>query len=231
MGEMMVSRRRGLWRRLALVALFAAAASGCASTQDQEVQRLRARATYEQGLSHLGDKRVSLALASLQEAVRLEPAAPLYHNTLGVVYLHYLSKPAEAQAEFQKAIELDPTYAEALTNLGVTLAQQGKWEEAIVAYRKAISLPIYPTPEVAYANLGWAYLNLGKQREAEESYRTAVQLQPRFAQAYYFLGVVLDRQGRKEEARSAFRSARDLDPDSPFGRKASELLQTMGEGG
>ena len=62
MGEMTVSRRRGLSRYLASVALFTAAFSGCASTQDQEVQRLRARATYEQGLSHLGEKRVSLAL-------------------------------------------------------------------------------------------------------------------------------------------------------------------------
>ena len=82
------------------------------------MQRLRARATYEQGLSHLSDKRVSLGLASFQEAARLDPSAPLYHNTLGVVYLHYLSKPVEAQAEFQRAIDLDPSYAEALTNLG-----------------------------------------------------------------------------------------------------------------
>jgi Flp pilus assembly protein TadD len=195
------------------------------------VQRLRARATYEQGLSHLNDKRVSLGLASFQEAVRLDPGSALYHNTLGVVYLHYLSKPAEAQAEFQKAIDLDATYAEALTNLGVTLAQQGRWDDAVATYRKAISLPIYPTPEVAYANLGWAYLNLGKPREAEESYRAAIQLQPKFPEAYYFLGVVLDRQGRKDEARVAFRRARDLDPDSPFGQKAGELLRATGDGG
>ena len=147
------------------------------------------------------------------------------------MYLHYLSKPTEAQAEFQKAIDLDPTYAEAVTNLGVTLAQQGRWADAIAAYRKAISLPIYPSPEVAYANLGWAYLNLGKPREAEESYRAAIQLQPSFPQAYYFLGVVLDREGRKDEAKVAFRRARDLDPDSPFGQKAGELLRAMGEGG
>ena len=202
MWQMTVSSR---WGRLCLFALGTALAlAGCASTQDQEVQRLRARATYEQGLSHLGDKRVSLGLASFQEAVRLDPSAPLYHNTLGVVYLHYLSKPVEAQAEFQRAIDLDPTYAEALTNLGVTLAQQGRWGDAVAAYRKAISLPIYSSPEVAYANLGWAYLNLDKPKEAEESYRTAVQLQPRFAQAYYFLGVVLDRQGRKDEAGRPF---------------------------
>jgi len=219
-------RRLCLWTLLTVLVL-----AGCRSSKEQEVQRLQARATYEQGLSHLKEGRVSLALASLQEAVRLDPAAPLYHNTLGIIFLHYLAKPAEAQPEFQKAIELDPTYAEAQTNLGVTLAQQGKWSEAVTAYRKALSLPVYPTPEVAYANLGWAYLNLDKVREAEESYRAAIQLQPKFSQAYYFLGVVLDREGRKDEAKAAFRSARDLDPDSPFGRKAVDILRTMGEGG
>jgi len=221
------------WGRCSVLAAVACAiaSSACVTTQDEEVQRLRARATYEQGLSHLSEKRVALGLASLQEAVRLDPTSPVYHNSLGIVLLHYLARPLDAQAEFQKAIEIDPSYADAYTNLGVTLAQQGKWEEAVAVYRKAISLPIYPTPEVAYANLGWAYLNLEKPREAEESYRTAIQLQPKFAQAYYFLGVVLDRQGRKEEAKAAFRSARDLDPDSPFGRKAEDLLKGMGEGG
>ena len=225
---MTVSRR---WGSLGVFALGAALVLGGCATRDQDVQRLRARAIYEQGLSHLGEKRVSLGLASFQEAARLDPESALYHNTLGIVYLHYLSKPTEAQAEFQQAIELDPTYAEAFTNLGVTLAQQGKWSEAVTAYRKAISIPIYSSPEVAYANLGWAYVNLDKPKEAEEAYRTAVQLQPKFAQAYYFLGVVLERQGRKDEARAAFRAARDLDPDSPFGQKAGDLLKAMGEGG
>lgn len=224
----MSSRARGV---LLAALICALGPIGCASTKDEEVRRLRAQATYEQGLNHLSEKRVALGLASFQEAVRLEPSSAVYRNTLGVVYLHYLGKPVDAQAEFQKAVELDTAYAEAHANLGVALAQQGKWEDAVPAYRKAISLPIYPTPEVAYANLGWAYLNLSRPREAEESYRTAIQLQPKFAQAHYFLGVVLDRQGRKDEAKAAFRTARDLDPDSPFGRKAEDLLKTMGEGG
>lgn len=204
--------------------------SACTS-KDQEVQRLRARATYEQGLSHLSESRVSLGLASIQEAIRLDPESPLYHNALGIVYLHYLSKPAEAQAEFQKALDLDSSYAEAQTNLGIALAQQGRWPDAIAAYRKALSLPIYPTPEIAYANLGWAYLNLNQLKEAEEAYRTAIQLQPKFPQAYYFLGVTLEQQGRREEAKAAFRAARDLDPGSPFGKKAGDLLKSLGDGG
>lgn len=216
---------------MSMLMTLCAVAMGCATTKDEQVRQLQARATYEQGLSHLNEQRVALALASFQEAVRLDPTSPVYHNTVGVVFLHYLGKPADAQAEFRKAIELDASYAEAYTNLGVTLAQEGKWDEAVVVYRKAISLPTYPTPEVAYANLGWAYLNLEKPREAEESYRAAIQLQPKFPQAYYFLGIVLERQGRREEAKAAFRAARDLDPGSPFGQKASDVLKTMGEGG
>ena len=103
-------------------------------------------------------------------------------------------------------------------------------KEAIAAYRKAVSAPHLPEPRGGLCQSGWAYLNLGKPREAEESYRAAVQLQPRFAQAYYFLGVVLDRQGRKDEAKAAFRTARDLDPDSPFGQKAGISCGPWGKG-
>ena len=76
MWQMTVSRRWGCLRLFALGSALALA--GCASTQDKEVQRLRARATYEQGLSHLNDKRVALGLASFQEAARLDPTPALY---------------------------------------------------------------------------------------------------------------------------------------------------------
>jgi Tfp pilus assembly protein PilF len=228
MAEMELSRRAAVLALVLGAGLLSGA--GCKTGTDDQVQQLRARATYEQGLNHLSEKRVSLGLSAVQEAVRLDPESALYRNTLGVIFLHYLGKPAEAHAEFQKALAIDPSYAEAQTNLGIALSEQGKWDEAVAAYRKALSMPIYPTPEIAYANLGWAYLNQGKLKEAEEAYRTAVQLQPKFAQAYYFLGVVLERRGQRAEARAAFKAARDLDPESPLGKKAEDLLKTLGEG-
>jgi Flp pilus assembly protein TadD len=210
-----------------LTVLFLA---GCASTVDQEVQRLQARSLYEQGLKSLGNQQVSQGLTSLKEAVQLDPVNPVFRNTLGVVYLD-LGRPSEAELEFRKAIELDPGYAEAHHNLGLAFAEQGRWDQAIAAYRKALSLPIYSTPEVAYYNLGRAYLQTGKPREAEEALRTAIQLDSRLAAAYYQLGLVLAGSGRQEDAKVAFRRARDLEPGSPFGRAAVEALKTLGEGG
>ncbi len=61
--------------------------SSCASTQDREVKKLQARSSYEQGLRNLSEKRVSLGMAAIKEAVELDPENATYHMTLGVVLL------------------------------------------------------------------------------------------------------------------------------------------------
>src|SRR5262245_1642098 len=118
MCKMNLSRRRALAGFLLAVSL-----AGCASTADDEVRKIRAQALYEQRLRRLSDKQVSLGLISLKEAVQLDPENPGYRNALGVLYLD-LRKPAEAEAEFRKAIQLDPGYAEAEHNLGLAFSEQ-----------------------------------------------------------------------------------------------------------
>lgn len=46
----------------------------------------------------------------------------------------------EAEFRWEKAIELDPTYAAAWNNLGIAYEQQGKFDEAKKAYDKAMGL-------------------------------------------------------------------------------------------
>ena len=90
---------------------------------------------------HLGGANLA-RLSSLRQAVEVEPRNSLYHNAVGAVLLN-IGRHADAQAEFQKAVELDPTYADAYHNLGSAYAEQAKWEEAIVAYRSALAQTIY----------------------------------------------------------------------------------------
>ena len=227
MGKVTLSRCRARANLIALAVLVLVA--GCTSSEDEQVRHLRARSLYEQGLKSLADRQVSLGFTSLREAVQLDPGNPVFRNALGVVLLD-LRKPVEAEAEFQKAVGLDPGYAEAQHNLGLAFAEQGRYEPAIAAYRKALSMPLYSTPEVGYYNLGRAYAQVNRFKEAEEALRTAIQLEPKLGAAYYQLGVVLTSTDRREEAKAAFRKARDLDPTSPFGQAAVEALRTLGEG-
>src|SRR5712692_5708627 len=102
----------------ALVLSLPVLLSACASTQDREVKKLQARSSYEQGIRNLSEKRVSLGMAAIKEAVELDPENATYHNTLGVVLLD-LKRPAEAQAAFQAALDVDKNNPEAHHNLGL----------------------------------------------------------------------------------------------------------------
>jgi Flp pilus assembly protein TadD len=75
--------------------------------------------------------------------------------------------------------------------------------------------------------MGEAYLRQGKLREAEESLRQSIQLEPKNQFSHYLLGVVLAEAGRKPEATSVFRQARDLDPGSPVGLLTVEALKSL----
>ena len=49
--------------------------------------------------------------------------------------------------------------------------------------------------------------------------------------AYYNMGLVLAAEKRRDEARAAFRRARELGADSPLGQAAVQQLKQLGEGG
>lgn len=224
-----LSRRRGALAAL-LVAAFALILAGCSSTQDEEVRKLQAKNTYDNAVRNLSDNRLALGMASLKEAIQLDPENAQFHNTLGLVYLN-LGRPVDGQAEIQAALDLDKNNADYHHNLGIALAQQGKFEEAIAAYKKALSFPTYTTPEVAYYNMGEAYIRLRKSQEAVESFRAAIQLEPVMVAAHYGLGLALSQAGRRDDAKAAFKQARDMDPASPFSELAKNALKQLGDGG
>ncbi len=207
MARMRVSRRAGLLGLLTVATLLPACAT---STADEEMRRLEARSAYEAGVKSISDGRVSLGLASLRQAAEVEPQNALYHNAVGAVLLNVGRYP-DAQVE--------------------AYAEQGKWEEAITAYKKALAQTIYTTPETTYNNLGYAYWALDRRREAEEAFRAALQLEPKLVPSHFWLGVLLQREGKKDEAKAHFQAARDLEPASLLGKRAAEVLRAIGDGG
>ena len=225
-----LSRRGGALAVVLVAMLLLGGIAGCTSAQDEEVRRLQAKSTYDQAVRNLSENRLALGMAALKESIQLEPDNAKYHNTLGLVYLN-LGRPVDGQAEIQTAVDLDKTNPDYQHNLGIALAQQGRFEDAIVAYKKALSFPTYTTPEVAYYNMGEAYIRLRKPQEAEESFRAAIQLEPVMVAAHYGLGLALSQAGRRDDAKAAFRQARDIDPKSPFSELAKTALKQLREGG
>jgi len=229
-GRTTLSRRGDALVALLLATFVLAPGAGCTSTQDEDVRKLQAKNTYENAVRNLSDNRLALGMASLKEAIQLDPDNAQFHNTLGLVYLN-LGRPIDGQAEIQAALDLDKNNPDYHHNLGIALAQQSRFEDAIAAYKKALSFPTYTTPEVAYYNMGEAYIRLQKPQEAEESFRAAIQLEPVMIAAHYGLGLALSQAGRRDDAKAAFRKARDIDPASPFSELSKNALKQLGDGG
>ena len=80
---------------------------------------------------------------------------------------------------------MKPDYAEAHSNLGNTLKELGRLEEAETNYRKAIALK--PDFAEAHNNLGATLQEQGRLDEAETNYRKAIALKPDFAEAHRHL--------------------------------------------
>jgi Flp pilus assembly protein TadD len=72
-----------------------------------------------------------------------------------------------AAAAFAKAVELQPTYAEAWNGLGYALRNQGRYAESLKAYHEALRLrPDYPE---ALEYLGEAYVKMGRLDDARRA--------------------------------------------------------------
>jgi tetratricopeptide (TPR) repeat protein len=75
---------------------------------------------------------------------------------------------------FQRAIQAKPNDAEAYNNLGIALAGQGKWAEAIQRYEQAIK--IRPDYAKARISLGLALAAQGKLADGLEQMQQALAL-------------------------------------------------------
>jgi tetratricopeptide (TPR) repeat protein len=69
-----------------------------------------------------------------------------------------------AAAAFAKAVEIQPTYAEAWNGLGYALRNQGKYAESLKAYNEALRLR--PDYSEALEYLGEAYVKMGRLDDA-----------------------------------------------------------------
>ncbi len=143
----------------------------------------------------------------------VNPDDALAHLNLGSALLEIPGRMPDAIAEYQRAVEIYPNYAEAHNNLGALLLQSGRTTEAVAEYQAAVHIdPDYPD---AHSNLGSALSRIpGRLPDATAELETAVRLDPENARRRAALGnVLLQTPGRMFQAIGQLEAAIKLDPD------------------
>ncbi len=145
--------------------------------------------------------------------------APVYHRKQLEQYRRYndvglalamKGDYATAEEYYRKALRLRSDFAEARSNLGWALFQQGRREEGIATMHEAIRND--PTLASAHNNLGWALYKEGRHAEAAKELQRAIQCRPDFALARNNLGLALAALGDMDQAISQYREAIRLQP-------------------
>src|SRR4029077_19964820 len=182
-------------------------------------------ATYEVGRNYLSFGAVFYERGYLEQAEEFfrlaqkdepEGAEPLYG--LGSVYLEQ-KKSREARECFEQAVKETADYPVTLphawNNLGILAAREGKTDEAIGLFEKALA--INPEHAVALQNLGNAYRQKKDWDAARKTLQHALALNPDDAEANYGLGMVyaqLNDTGQAYEYLQKAISARPAYPEA-----------------
>ena len=125
------------------------------------------------------------ALKQATALVQQFPMSVVLYNIQGAV-LQELGQLDLSIDAYNKALAIEPNYADAYYNMGMALQRQGKLEKAIKAYNK--TLAIKPDYADAYNNVGVILQDQGKREEAVEAYIRALSINPDYAEAYNNIG-------------------------------------------
>jgi Flp pilus assembly protein TadD len=190
-----------LTRRCAMLGTWGAARSGCAggsepwpatpqaapATAPAAAGSARAKETpsgispavqgeFEKAVDALNAGHADEAAQSFLALTRSHAELGGPHANLGIIY-RQAGKSAEAVAELEQAVQLNPRQPVFLNELGIAYRQQGQFAKARAAYEKAIELdPSYASP---YLNLGILFdLYFWDSKRALELYDRYLALTP-----------------------------------------------------
>lgn len=130
-----------------------------------------------------GNRKDPLALEFYRNALRIRPTSTEVLYNMGVFYQNTMNLD-QAEATYQRIIELNPAYALSYYNLGyMYMEYDTAYSKAIVHFKKAIENNAGNYTKYAYFNLGLAYERAGKLNEAVLAYGNAVQVDADYTDA------------------------------------------------
>ena len=152
-------------------------------------------------LKRYGRKGIWLTYASAIPAVAV----------LGLLTWQQTHIYKDPETLWHDTLQKNPRAWMAHNNLGTILQAQGKLDQAISHYRRA--LEVNPNYAEAHSNLGLCMFARGRSKEALSYYRNAIEIEPTYTIAYVNLANALLEQGDTDEALRNYRQALQLSPN------------------
>jgi tetratricopeptide (TPR) repeat protein len=136
------------------------------------------------------------------------PDCWMAYNNLGRQLAGSKARVTEAISLFEKSLAINPNNAQALSNLGLALAQTGRPKEAVPLLEKSIGL--LPRIYQAHNNYGIALAGAGRWEDAVAAFKQAAKLNPYLPEIHDNWARVAQALGHEKEAGEHFAEAARL---------------------
>jgi serine/threonine protein kinase/Tfp pilus assembly protein PilF len=162
-------------------------------------------------------KALPLARQAAQRALSIDEELAEAHASLGYVKVYFDGDLAGAAREFERAIQLNPSYATARHWYSHSLMAEGRYDDAIRESRRAEALD--PLSLIAITETAGLYADTGHPDNAVAECRRALDLEPNFPIAHYVLAGAYLRMKRYDDA------AREANLAWRFGQNPRSLVR------
>ncbi len=173
------------------------------------------------------DSWLDSAIKASSKAISMDPNLPEAYKALGLAYetKRWHRKAKEA---YEKAIELNPNYSDALSNLSAQCGMTGEFDRALIFAKKALLLPS-PAIALDYVRIGRAYQYLTEYDKAEEWYNKTFEIEPGITWstelAYWGLVRTYLIQGNYQKARNQIQKILSFDANNLTGLELAGLVE------
>lgn len=154
------------------------------------------------------------AKAAAQKALDIDPGLAEGYTSRGFVKLAFDWDWLGAEADFKKALELNPRYPTAHQWYASYLVQMGKFDRARQEIEQAQQLD--PLSPIISSNAGLYSYFEHRYDEAIDQYKKTLEIDPGFWVAHHYLGLAYAKKGMHDEAISELRNSLHSTGDGPL---------------
>jgi tetratricopeptide (TPR) repeat protein len=190
-----------------------------------ELDSSNMRAYEMLGGYYISVNRLDAARAQFESLAARRPRDVGAH-TMVALLLGAQNRHTEAQARFERILEIDPRAAVAANNLAWIYADgDGNLDRALELAQ--VAKAALPDDPAVNDTLGWVYYKKNLAQSAIPFLRASVERDGRQPVFHYHLGLAYAKNGEKIPARRALEQALRLSPDFPGAADARRVLATL----
>ncbi len=152
------------------------------------------------------------ATASAMRALQHDPDLAEAHASLAFTNFFLNWKWADAEGQFRRALELNPSYATAHQWFGNYLSDMGREDASLVEMRRALALD--PLAPIISRDVAWPLFFSGRYDEAIQQLQTTLAMHPGYSSAERLLARAHAMKRQLPEAIGIFERLRDRDDTS-----------------